>query len=74
VYFYRYKDGMKGYKLWDPVLRKMIYSRDVVFMEVRGTSKIEEAQMKKEPEKLVFELRNEEHNLDESTESYEKVE
>jgi hypothetical protein len=72
--FIGYKDGMKGYKLWDPVLRKTIYSQDVVFREVRGTSRIEEAQMEKEPEKLVFELRNEEHDSDESTESDEEVE
>jgi hypothetical protein len=27
--FIGYKDGMKGYKLWDPTLRKTMYSRDV---------------------------------------------
>jgi hypothetical protein len=43
-------------------------------MEVGGTSKFEEVQMEKEPEKLVFELRNDEHDLYESTESDEEVE
>jgi len=68
------KNGMKGYKLWDSVTRKIVYSRDVIFMEVGSTSRNEEALMEKELEKLVFELRNKEHDLDELTKSYEEVE
>jgi len=60
--------------MWDLVLRKTIYSRDVYFSEIIGTSKFEGAQMEKEPKKLVFELRYEEHDSDESTESDEEVE
>ncbi len=34
--FIRYKDGVKGYKLWNPVTRTTIYSRrDMVFKEVK---------------------------------------
>ena len=33
--FIGYKDGMKGYKLWNPITKKTIYSRDVVFREVK---------------------------------------
>ena len=29
--FIGYKDGLKGYKLWNPETRKVVYSRDVVF-------------------------------------------
>ena len=39
--FIRYKDGLKGYKLWNPVKRKVVYSRDVVFKEVKYVIKNE---------------------------------
>ena len=29
--FIGYKDGMTGYKLWNPITKKIVYSRDVVF-------------------------------------------
>ncbi|GJS63012.1 retrovirus-related pol polyprotein from transposon TNT 1-94 [Tanacetum coccineum] len=28
-----YADGVKGYRLWDPTTHKVVFSRDVVFME-----------------------------------------
>ncbi|GJU28472.1 retrovirus-related pol polyprotein from transposon TNT 1-94 [Tanacetum coccineum] len=31
--FGRYADGVKGYRLWDPTNHKVVFSRDVVFME-----------------------------------------
>ena len=33
--FIGYKDGLKGYKLWNRVTRKVVYSRYVVFREVK---------------------------------------
>jgi hypothetical protein len=33
--FIGYKDGIKGYKLWNPVTKKIVYSWDVVFREVK---------------------------------------
>jgi hypothetical protein len=72
--FIGYKDGMKGYKLWDPTSRKIVYNRDVVFKEVGGTSKFEEVQIEKELEKLVFEPSNEEDDSDKSIELDEGVE
>ena len=33
--FFGYKDGLKGYKLWNPKARKVVYSKDVVFREVK---------------------------------------
>ena len=39
--FIGYKDGLEGYKLWNPVTRKVVYSRDVVFREVKDVIKHE---------------------------------
>ena len=33
--FIGYKDGMKGYKLWNPITKNIVYSRDAVFREVK---------------------------------------
>eukprot|EP00253_Pinus_taeda_P031393 PITA_31393 len=51
-------DGSKGYKLWSPVTWKVVYSRDVVFKEVKYVIKHEI--QPKEPEKIEFELNEEE--------------
>ena len=51
------KDGIKGYKLWNPVTRKVVYSRDVVFRQVKNTSKNEDDS--KGPEKTDFEIMDE---------------
>ena len=37
--FINYKDGVKIYKTWNLVTRKIVYSQDVVFREVERTSK-----------------------------------
>jgi hypothetical protein len=73
--FIGYKEGMKGYKLWDPASRKIVYSRDVVFRDVGRKSESEVVQTKNNPEKVRFELRNEEEgDSNESIESDEEVE
>ena len=56
--FIGYKDGLKGYKLWNPVTRKVVYNRDAVFREVKYIIKHEF--LSKEPEKIEFELKEEE--------------
>jgi len=56
--FIGYKDGLKGYKLWNPVTRKVVYSRDVVFREVKDV--IQHEVQPKEPEKIEFEPKEEE--------------
>jgi hypothetical protein len=33
--FIGYKDGMKGYKLWNPKTKKVVYILDVVFREIK---------------------------------------
>ena len=37
--FIGYKDGVKGYKLWNPETKKTVYSWDAVFREVKDVSK-----------------------------------
>ena len=58
--FIGYKGGLKGYKIWNPVTRKVVYSRDVVFREVKDVIKHEV--QPNEPEKIGFELKEEESN------------
>ena len=72
--FIRYKDGVKGYKLWNPVTRKIVYNRDVIFIEVGGTSSIEEVKREKEPKKIEFDLNDGGNDLNELTEFDEEVE
>jgi hypothetical protein len=73
--FIGYKEGMKGYKLWDPASRRKMYNRDVVFREVEGKSKPEEiGQIENNHETMLFELRNEEDDSNDSIESKEEVE
>ena len=68
-----YKDGMKGYKLWNPITKKMVYSRDVVFQEVKQVPRQEVNPMEKEPEKIEFKLEGEESDSIEEVE-YEEEE
>ena len=56
--FIGYKDGLKGYKLWNPETRKVVYSQDVVFREVKDVVKHEV--LPKEPKKIYFELNEDE--------------
>jgi len=53
--FIGYKGGLKGFKIWSPVTRKVVYSRDVVFREVKGVIKHEIPS--KELETIDFELK-----------------
>ena len=57
--FLGYKDGLKRLKLWNPVTRKIVCSRDVVFREVKITSRLEDESKEKGLEKIEFELKNE---------------
>eukprot|EP00253_Pinus_taeda_P032730 PITA_32730 len=68
--FIGYKDGLKGYKLWNPVTSKAVYNQDVVFREVKDVIK-HEVQLK-ELENIEFELKEEE--LDSAAEEESKDE
>jgi hypothetical protein len=73
--FIGYKEGMKGYKIWDTASRRTMYSRDVVFREAGGKYDPEEVvHNENNPETVWFELRNEEDDSDDSTEFEEEVE
>jgi hypothetical protein len=37
--FIRHKDGLKGYKLWNPKTKNVAYIRDVVFREMKDVVK-----------------------------------
>jgi len=56
--FIGYKDGLKGYKIWNLETRKVVYRPDMVFREVKYVIKREV--LPKEPEKIEFELKEEE--------------
>ena len=57
--FVDYKDGIKGYKLWNPLTRKIVYRQDVIFKEVKKTSRNEDEPKEKGQEKMEFEIINE---------------
>ena len=55
-------------------MREVIYSWDVIFREVKGTSRNKEAEREKEQETQEFEINNEILDLGESIEPDEEVE
>jgi hypothetical protein len=55
--FIGYKDGPKGYKIWNPETKKVVYSRDVVFREMKDVVKQEVLPSKEEPEKIEFDFK-----------------
>ena len=57
--FIGYKYGMKGYNIWNPITKNIVYSWDVVFREVKEVPIQEVNPMEKEPKKIEFELEGE---------------
>jgi hypothetical protein len=66
--FIGYKYGLKGYKIWNPETKKVVYSRDVVFREMKDVVKQEVLPSKEEPENIEFDLKDDEVD---STEEHE---
>jgi hypothetical protein len=58
--FIGYKDGLKGYKLWNQETKKVVYSQDVVFREIKDVVKKEVLLKEEEPDKIEFELKDDE--------------
>jgi hypothetical protein len=58
--FIGYKYSIKGYKLWNPETKKVVYSLDVVFREIKYVVKQEVLPSKEEPEKIDFEPKDDE--------------
>jgi hypothetical protein len=69
--FIGYKDGLKGYKIWNLETKKVVYSRDVIFRETKDVVKHDVLRSKEEPEKIEFDLKDDES---ESTEEHESEE
>jgi hypothetical protein len=67
--FIGYKYGIKGYNLWSQETNKVVYSRDVVFKEMKDVVKQEILQSKEEREKIEFDLKDDESNSTEEHES-----
>jgi hypothetical protein len=66
--FIGYKEGLKGYKLWNLETKKVLYSRDVVFRETKDVVKQEVLPSKEEPKKIEFDLKDDKSD---STEEWE---
>jgi hypothetical protein len=58
--FIGYKDGLNGYKHWNAETKKVVYSRYVVFREMKGVVKQEVLPSKEEPKKIEFNLKDDE--------------
>jgi hypothetical protein len=58
--FIDYKIGIKGYNLWSPENKKVMYNRDVVFREIKDVFKQEVLPKEKQLEKMEFELKDNE--------------
>jgi hypothetical protein len=70
--FISYKDGLKGYKLWNLETKKVVYSRDVVFREIKYVFKQEALPKVEEPKKFEFELKDNESDSTKEEESIEE--
>ena len=55
--FIGYKYVLKGYKIWNLGTKKEVYSRDVVFREIKDFVKHEVLPSKEELEKIDFDIR-----------------
>jgi hypothetical protein len=65
------KDVVKRYNPWNPETKKTVYSRDVVFREVKYVSKQEFQPMQDEPEKIELELDDAKYQSSEEEEAEE---
>jgi hypothetical protein len=70
--FIGYKDGLKGYKILNLETKKVVYSRDVVFREMKDVVKHEVIPSKEEPKKIEFDLKDDETNSIEEQELEEE--
>ena len=63
-----YTDGLKGYKIWNLETKKVVYSWDVVFRQIKDVVKQYVLPSKEELEQIEFDLKDDESN---STEEHE---
>ena len=62
--FIGYKEGVKGYHMWNPITRIVVYSRDVILREDMSTFTNKEVTREKELENIEFNWNNEIHDSD----------
>jgi hypothetical protein len=72
--FIGYKYVVKGYKIWNPETKKIVYYRDVSFREVKDVSKQELLPMQDEPEKIELDLDDAKYESSEEEEVEEEEE
>jgi hypothetical protein len=58
--FIGYKDGIKVYNLWNLETKKVLYSQDVVFREIKYVVKHDVLPSKEEPKKIEFDIKDDE--------------
>lgn len=56
--FLGYVDGVKGYRLWDPIAHKVIISRDVIFLEDKVQGEENDSTLKEEPKTVTVQIGN----------------
>jgi hypothetical protein len=72
--FIGYKDGVKGYNLWNLETNKIVYSQDIGFREVKYVSKQEFLPTQYKPEKIELELDDAKYESSEEEEAEEEEE
>jgi hypothetical protein len=70
--FIGYKDGLKGYNIWNPKNKKVVYSQDVLFRDMKDVVKYEILPSNEELDKIEFEPKNDESDSIEEHESEEE--
>jgi len=58
--FIGYKDCLKGYNIWNPETKKVVYIQYVVFREIKALVKQEVLPREEEPDKIYFGLKDNE--------------
>ena len=67
------EDGLKGHKLWNLETKKVVYSPYVVFREMKDVVKYEVFPSKEEPEKIEFDLKDDESDSTEEEDHHTPV-
>ncbi|KAL3833987.1 hypothetical protein ACJIZ3_008723 [Penstemon smallii] len=69
--FLGYVDGVKGYRLWDPIAQKVIISRDVIFTDDKIQEKENDSTSKEKPDTTTVEVEVEDRQEQEVLDSSE---
>lgn len=72
--FIGYDDKVKGYKLWNPLTKKSIYSRDVIFRELSIIFVPEQPKEKDKGKSVHFEIKQEDVPREEKRDGFDEEE